>query len=85
MAIGMEQYLSQNSILMKNYGDHVKKTSEIIKRVSLEPFREQQLPVIFLRSPKADKEDVARKVAAEKQIKSGLVCAISTLGNRARP
>jgi hypothetical protein len=79
VAIGMEQYLSQNSILMKNFGDHVKQTSEWIKKVSLKPYREQQLPVVFLRSATADKEQVARKVAAEKQIKSGLVCAISTL------
>ena len=37
------------------------------------------MPVTFLRSPRADKEDVARKMAAQKQINSGLVCAISTL------
>src|ERR1035441_10743442 len=63
-AIGMEQYLSQNSILMKNYADHVKQISETVKRESLQPFREQELPVVFLRSA-ADKEAVARKVAAE--------------------
>ena len=74
----MEQYLSQNSILMKNYADHVKQISETVKRESLQPFREQELPVVFLRSA-ADKEAVARKVAAEKNIKEGLVCAISTL------
>jgi hypothetical protein len=46
---------------------------------SLRPFYEQELPVPFLRSAKADKEGVARKVAAEKNIKEGLVCALSTL------
>jgi hypothetical protein len=29
-AIGMEQYLSQNSILMKHFGDHTKQVSERI-------------------------------------------------------
>jgi len=75
----MEQDLSQNSILMKNYADHVKKISELIQKVSLQPYRDQELPVVFLRSTAADKEAVARKIAAEKKIQSGLVCAISTL------
>ena len=75
----MEQYLSQNSILMKHFGDHCKQISERIKRESLKPFYEQKLPVPFLRSAAADKEAVARKVAAERSIKSGVVCAISTL------
>jgi len=78
-AIGMEQYLSQNSILMKHFGDHCKQISEMIKLESLKPFYEQKLPVPFLRSAAADKEAMARKVAAERNIKSGLVCAISTL------
>ena len=46
----MEQDLSQNSILMKNYADHVKKISELIQKVSLQPYRDQELPVVFLRS-----------------------------------
>lgn len=79
LALGMEQYLSQNSILMKHFGDHCKQISERIKRESLKPFYEQKLPVVFLRSAAADKEAVARKVAAERSIKSGVVCAISTL------
>lgn len=79
VAIGMEQYLAQNSILMKDYSRHVKQVSETIKHSSLKPYREQQLPITFLRSASADKEQIARKVAAEKQIHSGLVCAISTL------
>ncbi len=53
--------------------------SEQLKQQSLQPFREQKIPVVFLRDPKVDKEDMARKMAAEKGIGSGLVCAISTL------
>jgi hypothetical protein len=79
LALGMEQYLSQNSILMKDYGRHVKRVSDSIKLNSLKPYREQDLPVKFLRSSAADKEAIAREVAAEKQISHGLVCAISTL------
>ena len=79
LALGMEQYLSQNSILMKDYARHVKRVSDSIKLSSLKPYREQELPVEFLRSSATDKEAKARELAAEKQITSGLVCAISTL------
>ena len=79
VARGMEEYLWQNQILFKDYAAHMKRVSERIKQSSLEPFHQQKLPVIFLRSPAVDKEAVARKVAAEKKIESGLVCAISSL------
>ena len=78
LAIGMEQYLSQNSILMKHFGDHSKQISERIKRESLKPFYEQKLPVPFLRSAAADKEAMARKVATSSEMPgdhSTLMCA----------
>lgn len=79
IARGMEEYRWQNQILFKDYAEHVKRASERIKQRSLEPFKQQQLPVIFLRSPSEDKEAMAREVAAERKIDSGLVCAISSL------
>ena len=79
VARGMEEYLWQNQILFKDYAAHVKRASERIKQKSLEPYKQQQRPVIFLRSPSEDKEAKAREVAAEKKIDSGLVCAISSL------
>src|ERR1043166_6354326 len=82
VAKGMEEYLWQNEILFKDYADHVKRMSERLKRESLKRFTERNLPVIFLRSPAVDKEDLARRVAAEKGIGSGLVCAISALERR---
>jgi len=79
VAKGMEEYLWQNKILFKDYQDHVKRVSERLKKTSLEPFEQQKIPVIFLRDPSADKSKVARQVATEKGVTSGLVCAISTL------
>ena len=79
VARGMEEYLWQNQILFKDYAAHVKRASERIKQKSLEPYKQQQRPIIFLRSPSEDKEAKARQVAAEKKIDSGLVCAISSL------
>jgi hypothetical protein len=79
VARGMEQYLWQNQVLFKHYAQHVKNVSERVKQASLNRYREQGLPVIFLRSPQADKEAVAREVAAKNKIRHGLVCAISSL------
>jgi hypothetical protein len=79
VAKGMEEYLWQNKILFKHYAEHVKGVSERLKNESLKAFEKQQLPKIFLRSPSVDKDALARKVAEERKITSGLVCAISSV------
>jgi hypothetical protein len=78
-AKGMQEYLWQNKILFKDYQDHVKKVSERLKEHNLKPFREQGLKPIFLQDPKANKDEMAHKIAAERGITSGLVCAISAM------
>lgn len=79
VAQGMEQYLWQSQVLFKDYQQHVKRLSQQVKDASLKPFRQRELPVVFLRDPKADKDELARAIAAERGVKSGPVCAISTL------
>jgi hypothetical protein len=79
VATGMEEYLWQNHIWFKDYAAHVKTVSERLKKASLEPFRQQGLPILFLRSPAADKDQLARRLAAERNIDRGLVCALSAL------
>jgi hypothetical protein len=79
VAQGMEEYCWQNKVLFKNYAEHVKTVSERLKKESLQPFRQQDLPVIFLQSPSVNKDKLARTVAENRSIKSGLVCAISAL------
>ena len=79
VATGMEQYCWQNEILFRDYRDRVKRVSEQLKNQSLKPFKEQELPVIFLRDPKVDKEALARQIAQKNGIDRGLVCALSAL------
>lgn len=79
VARGMEQYLWQNKILFKDYAEHVKRVSERLKKASLQPFEERKLPVVFVRSPSENKEQLARRLALEKKIDRGLVCALSAL------
>src|SRR6202171_3339593 len=75
VAQGMEQYLWQNKILFKDYLDHVKGLSQQVKQNSIEAFEKLGLPTPFLRNPSADKDAMAREIAAEKKLESGLVCA----------
>src|SRR5438309_4442532 len=76
---GMEQYLSSNHVLFKEYLDHVKGVSQKVKQACVKPFEEQGLPVRFLRDPSADKEEIARAIATERKLESGLVCALSSM------
>jgi hypothetical protein len=76
---GMEQYLCLNHILFKGYLDHVKGVSQKVKQASVKPFEKQGLPVQFWRDRGADKEQIARAIAAERKVESGLVCALSSM------
>jgi hypothetical protein len=79
VAKGMEEYCWQNKVLFKNYSEHVQAVSERLKKQSLQPFRDQGLPVMFVQSASIDKEALARTVAENNNITSGLVCAISVM------
>jgi len=76
---GMEQYLCSNQILFKDYLAHVKAVSQKVKAASVQPFENQGLPFRFLRDPAADKEQLARTIASERKVTSGLVCALSSM------
>ena len=79
VAQGMEQYLWQNKILFKDYRDHVQKISQRLKQASERPFQQQGLPVKYLRNPSTDKDEMARQLARERKLTSGLACALSTV------
>jgi hypothetical protein len=79
VAKGMEEFLWQNGVLFKHYGDYLKKTSERVKKASTRAFSEAGLPVIYLREAGVDKDEYARRVAAERGIRTGPVCVLSVL------
>ena len=76
---GMEEYLWQNHILCKDYSHHVKKVSERVRKAAVAEFVQDQLPVLYLASPKADKDKMAQEIAAQPGIQQGSVCALSTM------
>lgn len=79
VAKGMEEFLWQSGVLFKHYGDYLKKTSERVKKASTKAFSEAGLPVLYVREAGVDKDEYARRVAAERGISRGPVCVLSVL------
>ena len=79
VASGMEIYCWQNQVKFKDFGRFVQRASERVREQSLKPFRQAGLPVEFIRDTSVEKDRVARDIAAQRKIESGLVCAISAL------
>ena len=79
VAQGMEQFLCRSKILFKDYLDYGKGISRQVKQESVKAFEKVGMPERFLRDPSADKEAIAREIAKDKKVESGLVCALSTV------
>src|SRR5215831_8491604 len=65
--------------LCKHYQDHVKKISQDVKEASLAPLRQAGLPVQHIQDPNANKDAIARAIAAERNITAGNVCALTSM------
>jgi hypothetical protein len=74
---GMQQYLKTNQVLLKNFRDHVHAISKRLKEASLAAALASHRPVIYVRSPKSSKEEIARSVAEQDNIRDGLICVLT--------
>ena len=73
---GMKRHLSRCNVPRREFGAHVKKTTERLKSASLAEAERLERPVIYLPSSKTRKEKVAKEVLADNPVDSGLVCVI---------
>ncbi len=76
---GMEQYLATEHVLYKDFGQHVEQVSEELKKASLARAKREGRRIEYLQSAKVDKEELARQIAAEQKISSGLICALKVV------
>ena len=76
---GMNQYLFRNQLLLKNFGAHVEQVSQQLKTASLAEAVATGRPVRYLASAKTSKENIARGIAAEDDIRQGLVCVLTSV------
>src|SRR6516162_1451553 len=76
---GMNQYLSSNHLLLKDFGTHVEQVSQRLKVASLAEAVATGRPVRYLASAKDSKENIARRIAVEDEICQGLVCVLTSV------
>jgi hypothetical protein len=76
---GMNQYLSSNHLLLKDFGAHVEQVSQRLKVASLAEAVATGRPVRYLASAKASKENIARRIAVEDDIRHGPVCVLTSV------
>jgi hypothetical protein len=76
---GMNQYLSSNHVLLKDFGAHVEQVSQRLKVASLAEAVATGRPVRYLASAKDSKENIARRIAVEDEICEGLVCVLTSV------
>lgn len=76
---GIEQYLRSSHVMFKDFGEHVLDVSRRLKEASLAAALELDRVVRYVPSAAASKEAIARQIAAEQKIQSGLVCVLSSV------
>ena len=75
---GMYQYLRSSKVLLKDFAEHVRQVSQRLKTASLAAALELGRVVQYV-APSVDKAAVARRLAEEQRIQSGLICVLSSV------
>ena len=76
---GMMIFMSFRSILLKNFGTFAQASTQMLREASLGEAEKRKRPVIYLASPKTDKEALARSIAQKDGITEGLVCVLESV------
>lgn len=74
---GMKRLLRLKHVLLKDFGRWAHQMTEQLKEASCRAARESNRPIVYLRSAHTDKDELARKIAAEDGITSGLVAILT--------
>jgi hypothetical protein len=76
---GMANYLWCTGLMLKDYTKHVEAMSERVKEATRALAKARGIADVYLNSPSENKEAVARQIAAEKGIKEGPICVLSSV------
>jgi hypothetical protein len=72
-AHGLACYLSANRVLLKDFKAHAMERTAVLIDASLAAARRLNRPVIYLNSSSTAKEDAARRIATQDQVRDGLI------------
>lgn len=76
---GMAHFLSLQGIRLTEFRDYVLEVSDQLKSSSVREAEKTDRPVIYVESPKQDKEKIALKVVQEQKIDSGLIAVLKSV------
>jgi hypothetical protein len=74
---GMERFLSSQRVLYKDFKPFVEKISDQVKEHAKKLAAAAQRPFIYLASSQESKEEKARQIMEQDQIREGLICVLS--------
>jgi hypothetical protein len=76
---GMKRLLRLKDILLKDFGAWAERMTKQLKEASCQAARDQNRPIVYLKSASMDKDEVARKIAAKDGITTGMVAILTCL------
>jgi hypothetical protein len=76
---GMKRVLRLKDILLKDFGRWAENMTKQVKEASFRAARDQNRPMVYLKSASTDKDEFARKIAAKDGITTGLVAILTCL------
>jgi hypothetical protein len=80
-AEGMSKFLSQTKILLKGFKELVLTTTNQVREAAEQFAETQDRPLRYLASRDHDKEEIARRMLAEKPLEEGLIGVLSCVEN----
>ena len=76
---GLMSFLSRAGVMLLDFKKFACSTTELLKEASLAEAHRLNRPIMYLDSPKQNKEAFARKVLAEQTVDQGLICVLTAL------
>jgi hypothetical protein len=76
---GKRYFLSQENVLLKDFGEYAEKVTKSLKENVENILEEAGRPLIYLNSSKTSKEGTAQDVLKRNPVEEGLICVVSTL------
>jgi hypothetical protein len=76
---GLKLWLWAASVLLKDFAAHAEAMTRRLKEASEALARRTGRPILYLRSATASKEAIARKIAREDGIETGLICILTAV------
>ena len=76
---GMNEYLFENDIYLKDFAGHVEKITQKVKNAAIEEANTLERPIQYLPSSRVRKEKIAKEILARDNIQEGLICILTSV------